>query len=208
MADDVKPTRSEELRLKESIELAENGHEILEKKRDGLIHEFMQIVDEAKASREQLSSTFSEAREDLKLAEVYDGREQLTANAAGSELDDTVLFDQENIMGVVVPEIEFSSQVRRSPDERGYSISSSTSRIDKAADQYEKLLEQAVKAAEIQTKVKKMLDEIEKTKRRVNALEHKVIPEMQESLDEVSQTLMEREREETFRMKKVKEMQD
>ncbi|EHK02129.1 ATP synthase subunit A [Candidatus Haloredivivus sp. G17] len=101
-----------------------------------------------------------------------------------------------------------SIEVRRGLIEREYGLSNSSSRVDSTADKYEELLEKIVDAAETQTKIIRLLNEIEKTKRRVNALEHKIIPEMEAGLDKVSQMLEEREREETFRMKKIKEMQE
>ncbi|MFB6213768.1 MAG: V-type ATP synthase subunit D [Candidatus Nanohaloarchaea archaeon] len=206
MAQDVKPTRSEELRLKEQIELAENGHDILEKKRDGLIHEFMEIVDEAKEVNEELADQYSRARLKLLLAKIYDGEDTIKANSLAIEDEPEITTETQNIMGVVVPEISSDEDIRTRVMDREYGITSSTSRIDSAADEYEKLLEQIIEAAETQTKLLKLLNEIEKTKRRVNALEHKVIPEMNEALDIVSQSLEESEREETFRMKKVKSM--
>jgi V/A-type H+-transporting ATPase subunit D len=207
MSQDVKPTRSEELRLKERINLAENGHEILEKKRDGLIHEFMEIIGDAQDTNQELANIYSEARLKLMLAKVYDGEDTLLANTLNVQNEPEIRAETQNIMGVVVPEIE-SEKVRRTVTEREYGLTTSTSRIDAVADRYEQLIEKIIEAAETQTKVLKLLDEIEKTKRRVNALEHKTIPEMKEDLDYVSQTLEESEREETFRMKKVKEMSE
>ena len=208
MAQDVKPTRSEELRLKERIELADNGHQILEKKRDGLIHEFMQIVDEAKDSQQELADVYSKARLKLLLAKIYDGEDTIKSSAFSANTEISVSKDTHNIMGVVVPEIESETEIASSILERNYGITSSTSRIDSVADKYEELLEKVIDVAETQTKLIKLLNEIEKTKRRVNALEHKVIPEMESALDKVSQVLEESEREETFRMKKIKEMQE
>lgn len=205
MAEDVKPTRSEELRLKERIELAENGHEILEKKRDGLIHEFMEVVGDARDVNQELADLYSEARLKLLLAKVYDGEDSIRANAMPITSEPEITTETQNIMGVVVPEIE-SEKIKKPILDREYGLSASTSRIDSTADKFEELLEKIVEAAETQTKILRLLEEIEKTKRRVNALEHKTIPEMKESLDYVSQTLEESEREETFRMKKVKEM--
>ena len=207
MSQDVKPTRSEELRLKERINLAENGHEILEKKRDGLIHEFMEIIGDAQDTNQELANIYSESRLKLMLAKVYDGEDTLLANTLNVQNEPEIRAETQNIMGVVVPEIE-SEEVRRTVTEREYGLTTSTSRIDAVADRYEQLIEKIIEAAETQTKVLKLLDEIEKTKRRVNALEHKTIPEMKEDLDYVSQTLEESEREETFRMKKVKEMSE
>jgi V/A-type H+-transporting ATPase subunit D len=207
MSQDVKPTRSEELRLKERIELAEDGHDILEKKRDGLIHEFMQVISEARDVNEDLAELYSSAQDKLLKAKVFDGEDTVKANAANVTDEPMVMTEQQNIMGVVVPEIE-SVEVQKHILNREYGLTSSTSRIDSTADKHEELLEKIVEAAETQTKIVKLLEEIEKTKRRVNALEHKTIPEMKDALDYVSQTLEESEREETFRMKKVKEMQD
>jgi V/A-type H+-transporting ATPase subunit D len=206
MSQDVKPTRSEELRLNERIELAENGHEILEKKRDGLIHEFMEVIDEAQEMNQELADLYSEAKLKMMLAKIYDGEDSIRANALAEKQKIGLETESQNIMGVVVPEIE-SGKIRRGVLDREYGISSTSSRVDSTADKYEELLEKIVQAAETQTKILKLLNEIEKTKRRVNALEHKVIPEMSGALEEVSQQLQERAREETFRMKKVKEIQ-
>jgi V/A-type H+-transporting ATPase subunit D len=208
MAQDVKPTRSEELRLKERIELAENGHEILEKKRDGLIHEFMEIIDDAQEVNQELADLYSQAKLKMMLAKIYDGEDTVKANAMAAEQETEISLEAQNIMGVKVPEIESENKIQRRILDREYGISSTSSRIDSTADKYEELLEQIVDAAETQTKILKLLDEIEKTKRRVNALEHKTIPEMKDAQQQVSQVLQERAREETFRMKKIKEMQE
>ena len=207
MSQDVKPTRSEELRLKERIQLAEDGHDILEKKRDGLIHEFMQVINDARDVNEELANLYSEAREKLLLAKVYDGEEAIKANTISISEEPKIRSDRQNIMGVVVPEIE-SIDVTKDILNREYGITSSSSRIDSTADKHEELLEQIVQAAETQTKILKLLKKKKKTKRRVNALEHKTIPEMKDAQNFVAQTLEENEREETFRMKKIKEMQD
>jgi V/A-type H+-transporting ATPase subunit D len=207
MSQDIKPTRSEELRLKERIELAENGHGILEKKRDGLIVEFMDIAGDAREVNQELADLYSEARLKLLLAKVYDGEDSIRANAFPITDEPKISSTTQNIMGVVVPEIEGES-IRRDILEKEYGITSATSRIDSTADKFEELLEKVVDAAETQTKILKLLNEIEKTKRRVNALEHKVIPEQKEALGKISQMLEEKEREETFRMKKIKEMQE
>jgi len=207
MSQDIKPTRSEELRLKERIELAENGHNILEKKRDGLIHEFMEITGDAKEVNQELADVYSQAKLKLLMSKIYDGEDMVQANAFSVKNEPKITSSTQNIMGVVVPEIE-TEKISTSILQREYGITSASSRIDSVADKYEKLLEKIVEAAETQTKVLKLLSEIEKTKRRVNALEHKVIPEQKDALEMISQSLEESEREETFRMKKVKNMQE
>jgi len=124
MSQDVKPTRSEELRLKDRIDLAENGHSILEQKRDGLIHEFMKVVKDAKDVNEELADLYSQAQLKLLLTEVYDGEEALRANSLTVENSSKVEMESQNIMGVEVPEIE-SIKVSRGIEERNYGLSTS-----------------------------------------------------------------------------------
>lgn len=207
MSKDVKPTRAEELRLKEQIELAESGHSILEKKRDSLIHEFMDLVEEAKDTKGELDEKFAAAERTLKEAKAIEGADRLRSLAAASEHEPEVTVESRNIMGVLVPHIEAGSIVRQ-PEERGFGLLSSTPAIDEVVDAYEELIETVIEAAEIETALMKLLDEIDSTKRRVNALENRVIPLRKDQLDYVSQHLEESEREETFRMKKIKEKTD
>lgn len=204
MSNDVKPTRAEELRLKEQIELAESGHSILEKKRDSLIHEFMDLVEEAKDTKGALDEQFQAAERTLKEAKAIESADRLRSLAAASEHEPEVSVESRNIMGVLVPHIEAGSIVRQ-PEERGFGLLSSTPAIDEVVDAYEALIETVIEAAEIETALMKLLDEIDSTKRRVNALENRVIPMRKDQLDYVSQHLEESEREETFRMKKIKE---
>ncbi len=107
-------------------------------------------------------------------------------------------------MGVVVPQIS-STGVHKSLVERGYGIVGTNSYIDESADAYEVLVEKIITAAELETTMKRLLDEIEKTKRRVNALEFKVIPDLIATMKYIRFTLEEMEREGTSRLKRVKE---
>ena len=94
--------------------------------------------------------------------------------------------------------------MKKSLVDRGYGLLGTTSAIDEAASSYEDLVEAIIESAEIETTMKKLLDEIESTKRRVNALEFKVIPELTEARDFIKMRLDEMEREELFRLKKIK----
>jgi len=123
--------------------------------------------------------------------------------AAALEEHPEITTRSKNIMGVVVPQIE-SSRVKKSLDQRGYGLLGSSARIDEAADAYEELIETIILAAEVETAMKKMLEEIETTKRRVNALEFKLLPDLYENKEYIEQKLEEQEREEIFRLKKIK----
>ena len=203
MAEDVKPTRKNLMAIEDRIELSERGHDTLEQKRDGLIMEFMDILDQAQDVREDLNANYETAQRKLDMARAMEGDVAVRGAAAALKEHPEITTQSKNIMGVVVPQIE-SSKVKKSLDERGYGLLGSSARIDEAADAYEELLETIILAAEVETAMKKMLTEIETTKRRVNALEFKLLPDLYENQEYIEQKLEEQEREEIFRMKKIK----
>ncbi|MGB9987140.1 V-type ATP synthase subunit D [Salarchaeum japonicum] len=203
MAGDVKPTRKNLMEIEERIEFSESGHDTLEQKRDGLIMEFMDILDTAQDVRSDLEADYEDAQKKINMARAMEGDVAVRGAAAALKEEPELSVESKNIMGVVVPQIE-SSKVKKNLDERGYGVIGTSARIDEAADAYEELLESIILAAEVETAMKKMLEEIEQTKRRVNALEFNILPELRENQDYIEQKLEEQEREETFRMKKVK----
>lgn len=207
MAEDVKPTRKNLMEIEDRIEFSERGHDTLEKKRDGLIMEFMDILDESREIRSDLQQNYEEAQRKINMARSMEGDMAVRGAAAALENHPEITTQSKNIMGVVVPEIE-STRVKKDLDERGYGVMGTSARIDEAAEAYEELLETIILAAEVETAMKKMLEEIEKTKRRVNALEFKLLPELRENKEYIEQKLEEREREETFTLKKVKEKKE
>ncbi len=203
MALTVKPTRSELIEIKRKIALSKRGHKLLKMKRDGLIMEFFQILEKARDIRGMLTEEFKEARQRLILAEAAEGTIAIKAAAFAPKDKPYVHVRPKNVMGVVVPQVE-SKQVRKRITERGYGIIGSRSSIDDAVSAYEKLVEDIVLAAEIETTLRKLLVEIEKTKRRVNALEFKVIPDLQAAAAFIAFRLEEVERENIFRLKTLK----
>ncbi len=191
------------MQIEDRIELSERGHDTLEKKRDGLIMEFMDILDQAQDVREDLDDSYERAQQAIDMARAMEGDVAVRGAASALKEHPELTTQSKNIMGVVVPQIE-SSKVQKSLDERGYGVMGTSARIDEAADAYEELLENIILAAEVETAMKKMLDEIETTKRRVNALEFKLLPDLYDNKEYIEQKLEEQEREEIFRMKKIK----
>jgi V/A-type H+-transporting ATPase subunit D len=200
---DVKPTRSELIELKRKIKLSESGHKLLKMKRDGLILEFFEILKKAKTVRAELDEQFVVSQEKINIAKSVEGIVTVKSTAFSFKDTPRLEVESKNIMGVVVPKIE-SSSIKKDINERGYGIIGTSSRIDEAAEAYENLVDKIILAAEIETTIKKLLDDIEKTKRRVNALEFKVIPELSEARDFIILRLDEMERENTFRLKRIK----
>ena len=203
MAKDVKPTRKNLMAIEDRIELSERGHDTLEKKRDGLIMEFMDILDQAKDVRENVDDQYERAQRAINMARAMEGDVAVRGAASALTEHPEITTESMNIMGVVVPQIE-SSKVKKSLGERGYGVLGTSARIDEAADAYEELIETIILAAEVETAMKEMLEEIEKTKRRVNALEFTLLPDLYEAQEYIEQKLEEQEREEIFRMKKIK----
>jgi len=201
--DNIKPTRSELLELKKRIALSQSGHKLLKMKRDGLIMEFFEIMDKAKNARAELMKSYEVATQKIAIARAVEGNMAVTSAAFSLKEQPEINLESKNVMGVVVPKIE-SSGIQKPLQERGYGIIGTTSRIDEASEAYEKLVEQIIISAEIESAMKKLLEDIEKTKRRVNALEFKVIPELKEAEQFIKLRLEEMERENTFRLKKIK----
>ncbi len=201
--DTINPTRSELIELKKKIKLSQSGHKLLKMKRDGLILELFEILDKAKGIRVEVEKQFALAKLSLAIAKSVEG--VVVVKSTAFALKDTPRLElvSKNVMGVVVPKIEASS-VHKKLDEHGYGIIGTSSRIDEAVDAYEILVEKVILAAEIETTMKKLLEDIEKTKRRVNALEFKVIPELTEAKDFIVLRLEEMERENIFRLKRIK----
>ncbi len=200
---EVQPTRSELLEVTKKIRLTKNGHKILKLKRDGLILEFFEILDRAKDLRTEIARQYRDASEKIAVANAVDGAIAVRSAAYALTIHPEIQLKIRNLMGVVVPEIT-SSRIVAPLDERGYGIIGTSPRIDEAADAYERLVETVVKAAELETTMKKLLDEIERTKRRVNALEFKMLPELEEIERFIRFRLEEMERDNIFRLKKIK----
>lgn len=201
---DVKPTRSELLEIKKKIKLTKSGYKILKMKRDGLIMEFFKILAQAKDIRDKVNHDYAEAMRSIAIAKAVDGAIAVQSAAFALKTHPELSLRSKNIMGIVVPEIEANS-IRTPMDQRGYGVIGTSVYIDEAAKAFENLVETVIEAAEIETTMKKILEEVEKTKRRVNALEFKVIPELQESEAFIRLRLEEMERENTFRLKRVKQ---
>jgi V/A-type H+-transporting ATPase subunit D len=201
---DVKPTRSELLEVKRRIKLSQAGYKILKMKRDGLILEFFKILEEAKEIRQKVNRDFERAMQTIAVAKAVDGVIAVKSAAFALKVHPEIQLRSKNVMGLVVPEIEATS-IRAEADKRGYGVIGTSVYIDEAAKAFEDLTETIAEAAEIETTMKRLLDEIEKTKRRVNALEYKVIPELKEAQAFISLRLEEMERENIFRLKRIKQ---
>ena len=202
---DYKPTRSELLAVKKKKIFAENGHILLKKKRDGLIMSFFEVLEDAKAARLDLQENLGDAEEKLGIAVAVEGTFSVKSAAYARQDRPDINITHKNLMGVVVPVVS-ASNIKKRLDQRGYGIIGTSNRLDEASKAYEELVEAIIRVAEKETIMKKLLDEIEGTRRRVNALEHKVLPELDMVETAITMRLEELERENIFRLKRFKKL--
>lgn len=194
MAENVKATRAELITTKGRIKLAQNGHKLLKKKRDGLIMEFFALLKKAKTVRQELDEHYRQSYEKMNIARVLEGDIRVQSFALAVREEPAVTMSSKNIIGVAVPKISGASA--HTPRSFFDSIA-----VTEAAESYEKLLDRIVAAAELETAIRKLLQEIEKTKRRVNALEFEVVPRLQRQKAAILLRLDEIERENFYRLK-------
>ena len=202
-AHDITPTRSVLLDLKRRIKLSQSGHKILKMKRDGLIIEFFEVMEKARQMRAGVATDFEVAMKKITIARAIDGEVNVSSAAYALNKYPTVKLSSKSIMGMMVPKVEADS-IHTDILNKGYGVLDTSAYVEEAAASFEKLLETLIRAAEVETTMKKLLDEIEKTKRRVNALEFKIIPDLKESERFVKFRLEEMERENTTRLKHIK----
>jgi len=201
---EIKPTRTELIGIRRRITLYERGYKLLKMKRDGLVLEFFNILSKARNIRSQIIKDYSVAEEKLNIARSVDGEAAVTSASFSIRQDPTVKMGSKNVMGVVVPTKLESGTVKRRIDQRGYGIVGMSVRINEATAAYEQLVEDIILAAELETTLKRLLTEIEKNKRTVNALEFRLLPELHQTAASIEARLEEMERENVFRLKRIK----
>ncbi|MBN2454783.1 V-type ATP synthase subunit D [Candidatus Woesearchaeota archaeon] len=200
----VKPTRSELIALKKRIRLAKTGYGLLKRKRDGLILEFFNVLKSAKSVRSELAREYGEASRKINLARALESDLKIKSISLALKERPEVQLDSKNIMGIVVPKVQ-SSFSEKPLFERGYGFVSGSTKIDEAAVAYERVVQKVLMAAEVEVTLRKLLGEIERTKRKVNALERITIPCMEEDAYRIRLRLEEIERENFARLKLIKQ---
>jgi V/A-type H+-transporting ATPase subunit D len=201
---DVSPTRSQLLALREQIDVAVVGMEMLESKRDALLVEFMEVMDSTLTLSGELARVLVGAQYSLEIARSIDGESVVHSAALASRGEILMDMDGYKVMGVAVPIITPGEERWRSAFTRGYAPTGVSTRVDAAAEKFESTIRTIMRYAEQETRLRRLGDEIAKTNRRVNALEQIRIPELEDQVRFIEQTLDERSREELFRLKKVK----
>ena len=202
----VNPTRMELKKLKARLVTARRGHKLLKDKRDELMRQFLDVVREAKALREQLcrqlGSVYSSFASAAALMDPRMMTEALMLPGVQGELSVT----QKNIMSVYVPQFQYHAAKAADTGGAGYGYAFTSSALDEAVEQIFAASTQLVRLAQLEKTATLLCDEIEKTRRRVNALEYIMIPQYEAGVKMISMKLDENERGAQTRLMKVKDM--
>jgi len=200
----ISPTRMELSRLKIRLKTAVRGHKLLKDKSDEMIRQFMHYIRENKKLREQVEKELVEALGEFMLARAVSDDAVIEEAVAMPSFETGIVTGIKNVMSVEVPEIGIEETEVKEPFP--YSFLTITSELDGAVATMSKLLTKLVKLAEIEKTCNMLADEIEKNRRRVNALEYVMIPDIKETIKYITMKLDENERANTIRLMKVKSM--
>lgn len=198
--ENISPTRTELLELNKKIKLAEKGYKLLKEKRDALVMEFFKILENARGSRSKLAGILEKSYNDLVKTEAMMSIDSVESIASATPQKMEVNLSIGNIMGVKIPRITtVNIEVPR-----GYTPISTSSKLDETIEDFDSSLKQIIRLIEIEETIRRIGNEIKKTKRRVNALEYIMIPRLKNTQGYIRMRLEEIERENFFRLKSVK----
>lgn len=194
------PTRSNLLHLRQELQFARQGYEILDRKREVLTTELFHLAHDAEALQGQVWQQLAKAYEALVKAKMTMGQEHVEWAALAMNKTVEVQLRFRGVMGVPIPLVEGSG----GPPEMPYSPGNTTAALDEASAAFRQVLSRIPELAELETSVWRLAGELRKTQRRVNALQHIFIPNYEETIAFIINSLEEHEREETFRLKRLK----
>lgn len=191
------PTKGNLILAKNSLALANQGYELMDKKRNILIRELMELIDQAKDIQEQIDSTFTHAYKCLQHANIEHGISLVSQLAYTVPIEDSIKIKSRSIMGTEIPLVDYT------PDENQptYSFSTTDESIDRAREAFRKVKELTIKLSMIENAAYRLATNIKKTQKRANALKNITIPTYTTLVSSISNALEEKEREEFTRLK-------
>ncbi len=202
MIANVNATRMELLRLKKRLSLAKRGHKLLKDKQDELMRQLMEIIDDVKEARLEIEREFQSILQSFTIAKSKMGPHQAEEALLFPTKKLSVSVTKKNLMSVRVPIYEREVEGDIIP----YGYLNTSGKMDDSLINFEKFLESLLNLAEKEKTVQLMAEEIEETRRRVNALEYKLIPELEETTKYITMKLSENERSNIVRLMKVKDI--
>ena len=202
----VNPTRQELTRLKGRLKTSIRGHKLLKDKRDELMKQFMDVVRENRALRAKVEAALIRAHGSFTVASAVMSSEMLEQSLLYPKQSVELDMTFQNVMSVNVPVYQFKTKSDDAGEIYPYGFATTSGELDDAVDALSGIFQDMLRMAQIEKTSQLLAEEIEKTRRRVNALEYVKIPQMQEAIKYISMKLDENERSSTIRLMKVKDM--
>lgn len=196
------PTKGNLILAKNSLALASQGYELMDKKRNILLRELMGLIDQAKDIQSEIDSTFTEAYKSLQMANIQLGINFVQDIAAAVPADDTIRIKSRSIMGTEIPLVQHEP----APPSLTYAFYSTSEALDQARVCFDKVKELTIKLSMVENSAYRLASSIRKTQKRANALKNITIPTYQTLVTSISNSLEEKDREEFTRLKVIKRM--
>jgi len=201
--ENISPTRINLIQTKKTLKLAESGREVLERKRDILLRELRKSIFAAEIARNDLQEELGKAYQSLREASIAKGAETIANVALGSTHKTAYAVDFRSIMGVTVPLVTFQGETVAKPD---YGFANTNAELDLAFKQFSEVLKKLAHLAQTEGTTFQIANDVRRTQRRVNALNHVLIPRYRNTAKLIELVLEEKEREEFVRTKRIKSM--
>ena len=202
----VNPTRMELTRLKKKLVTASRGHKLLKDKRDELMRQFLDMARENMELRKKVEAGIKAANTNFVIAKAGMNEQTLSTALMAPKQEVRIALGDRNVMSVDIPVYDYKTKSANSNDIYSYGFAFTSSDLDGAVKSLADILPEMIRLAECEKACQLMAAEIEKTRRRVNALEHVIIPETREGIKYISMKLDENERSTQVRLMKVKDM--
>ena len=202
----VNPTRMELTRLKKKLVTASRGHKLLKDKRDELMRQFLDMARENMELRKTVEAGIQAANTNFVIAKAGMNEQTLSTALMAPKQEVRIALGDRNVMSVDIPVYDYKTKSANSNDIYSYGFAFTSGELDDAVKSLSDILPDMLRLAEVEKSCQMLAAEIEKTRRRVNALEHVIIPETREGIKYISMKLDENERSTQVRLMKVKDM--
>lgn len=194
------PTKGNLMLAKNSLALAKQGYELMDKKRNILIRELMDLIDQARTIQEEIDSTFTYAYQCLQKANIENGINTISQIAYTVPIEDSIVIQTRSIMGTEIPHVKYTPKTPVPT----YAFSATKESADRAAEAFWKVKDLTVKLSMVENAAYRLASNIKKTQKRANALQNITIPMYTQLVSSISNALEEKDREEFTRLKVIK----
>lgn len=196
------PTKGNLMLAKNSLALSRQGYELMDKKRNILIRELMDLIEQATDIQKEIDVTFTSAYQALQKANIQMGIHEVEALSLNVPVENSISIKRRSVMGMEIPKVEYEGRELKP----SYAFYGTKMSLDEACEKFEKVKELAIRLAQIETSAYRLAYNIKKTQKRANALQNITIPKYEALTKSIQGALEEKEREEFTRLKVIKRM--